>query len=184
MHTESSSRDKLRKRRRIAARLLAAVLGIVAGLFSILVVLPGFRDVGMPLISRERLMDAKETWANANVKSYTVEINVTGPQAAVYRVDVRDGEVVRALRNDQPLANRRTFGTWSVPGMFHTIDADVTNIEKVRNGTAEPFVPQVRIRGKFHPVYGYPERFHRVEMRKMGANPEVTWQVTQFEPIP
>ena len=40
--------------------------------------------------------------------------------------------------------------------------------------------PRLLLRARFHPQWGYPERYHRVQW---GASPmDVYWQVTHFDP--
>ncbi|MDP6059797.1 MAG: hypothetical protein QGH33_12940, partial [Pirellulaceae bacterium] len=114
---------------------------------------------------------------------YDVTIEVAGRQSAVYHVEVRAGEVVVSTRNSMPLKQRRTQGTWSVPGMFNTMQSDVDNAEQHRLGTAAEGVPQVYLLALFDPQYGYPQRYHRTELRKWANNSVVFWEVTQFDVV-
>jgi hypothetical protein len=65
--------------------------------------------------------------------------------------------------------------------MFATIQSDVTNLEKHRQGTAEPQTPQVLLRAQFDPILGYPRRYHRTELQRWGTNVEVSWTVVSFD---
>jgi hypothetical protein len=103
-------------------------------------------------------------------------VAVAGRQAARYYVEVRAGEVRVATRDGQPLRQERTRGTWSVPGMFGTIQTDIANLEKQQAGTADPTTPQLLLRGVFDPQLGYPVRYLRTELRKWGNNLEVSWE--------
>ena len=67
-------------------------------------------------------------WAEHGPASYDIEVEVRGPQAATYHVEVRDGEAISATRDDYPLKGPRTIGTWSVVGMFHTMEIDLDQL--------------------------------------------------------
>lgn len=110
---------------------------------------------------------------------YDIEVAVAGTQPATYEVRVRDGQAIEAFRNGKPLNQRRTFGTWSVPGMFSTMSRDVEAVERRERGEADPSTPRLTLRAEFDPKYGYPKRYQRIEW---GSPVEVTWQVTHFEP--
>src|SRR5689334_20535899 len=96
--------------------LLWTIIGLLVGLAAALVALRQASYDPTPTLTPAAFHAAQEKWKSAAPQDYEVEIRVTGPQAAVYRVEVRNGEPRAAWRNDQPLASRRTFGTWSVPG--------------------------------------------------------------------
>ncbi|MBW8885585.1 MAG: hypothetical protein JF612_12615 [Planctomycetia bacterium] len=114
-----------------------------------------------------------------NCSWYDIEIHVTGPKASTYRVEVRDGDPQAAWRNGQPLLTRRTFGTWSVPGMFATMSRDVEAIERAAAaGRAPPLI----LRAEFDAQYGYPAKYRRIDngSRKGSDAIAVTWDVIQF----
>ena len=111
---------------------------------------------------------------------YDIEVRVTGSQPAIYRVQVRAGEAVAAWRNGQPLLSRRTFGTWSVPGMFGTISRDIESIERHTTGKADRFTPRLILRAEFDPQYSYPARYRRIEQ---WSTVEVAWEVTDFRVV-
>src|SRR5205814_10451740 len=107
---------------------------------------------------------------------------VTGPQTTVYRVEVRNSEPQMAWRNGQPLNSRRTFGTWSVPGMFSTISRDVeANERAAARGAALPLI----LRAEFDAKYAYPARYRRIDngSRKGSDSITVAWDVTEFRVI-
>jgi hypothetical protein len=108
-------------------------------------------------------------------------VRVTGSQPAVYRVLVRGGQAENAWRNGRPLTSRRTFSTWSVPGMFGTISRDIEAVERVARGQADRFTPHLRLRAEFDKRYAYPQRYRRIEE---GSNIEVAWEVTRFDVSP
>ena len=168
---------------RIGALLAAGLLGGFVGL-AILLVGIGSRNRGeLPRMEPEDFYAAERRWRENELQNYDVRVAVTGRQAAEYTVQVRDGEVMAATRNGYPLRQRRTMGTWSVPGMFGTICSDVSNLEKHRAGEADATTPQVLLRGTFHEQFGYPIRYLRTELRKWQNNSEVSWEVTLAEPV-
>lgn len=125
---------------------------------------------------------AHERWKAAAPRSYDIEIHVTGPQASTYRVEVRDGEPQAAWRNGQPLTTRRTFGTWSVPGMFATMSRDVEAIERAASrGAQQPLI----LRAEFDSQYSYPAKYRRIDngSRKGNDAIAVTWDVTEFRVV-
>lgn len=130
-----------------------------------------------PLLTSERFEAAWERWRKTGPSDYVIQVRVTGSQPATYRVLVEDGEAREAFRNGQPLQQRRTFETWSVPGMFSTIEADLTRQQgKVPAGVAPA---RMTLRAEFDPEFGYPRKYRRIEW---GQGIEVNWEVEKFEP--
>jgi hypothetical protein len=164
-----------------AARLFVSftLLGISAGLLMMLVVMRQANYDPTPSLSPEQFHAAYEHWKAHKIPSYDIEVKVTGPQAATYRVEVRDGEPITARRNGQLLLSQRTFGTWSIPGMFSTISRDVEAIEQA---AAEHKQHPLILRAAFNAEFGYPERYRRIEngSRKGGDSIAVTWDVVEF----
>lgn len=138
-----------------------------------------FGDPSPPL-TPELFRAARKQWQAAAPPDYDIEIQVTGTQSARYRAQVRGGETIAAFRNDQPLTQRRTFGTWSVPGMFSTISRDVEALEKVAAGKADVDTPRLNLRATFDPQHGFPARYRRIQY---GSEVEVQWEVTRFEVV-
>jgi hypothetical protein len=138
------------------------------------------RSRGLPPLDSQRLEQAWLLWKQAGPPSYDIEVQVAGRQGATYRVEVRQGEIARALRNGQPLKQIRTLGTWSVPGMFESIEVDLKQQERARRGTADRAVPGLSLFAQLDPEFGFPRRYLRLEHAGMGTNPEVSWEVTEF----
>jgi hypothetical protein len=156
---------------------ITTLIGIGLGVAIVLFVMRQRYYDPTPALSPAQFHAAHEHWKRHKIASYDIEINVTGPQASVYRAEVRDGEAVAAWRNGQPLQSQRTFGTWSIPGMFSTISRDIEAVERAA-GSQQPLI----LRASFHPDYGYPERYRRIDngSRKGGDSITVTWDVTMF----
>jgi hypothetical protein len=136
-----------------------------------------------PPLTPEVFFAARERWKEAAPVDYDVTIRVVGPQPAEYRVEVRDGSPQAAWRNGQPLKNRRTFGTWSVDGMFRTMSRDVEAIERRAAGKADINETQLVLRAKFDPKYSFPAKYQRIEWgsRRGSTAVTVTWEVVEFK---
>ena len=163
---------------RVAAWLcIGSLLGLV---LTLIIVRWQSRDL-TPDLTPEIFYAAHERWKAAAPADYDIEVRVTGSQPAVYRVEVRGGQPQAAWRNGQPLLTRRTYGTWSVPGMFSTISRDIEAIEKHRAGKADRFTPRLILRAEFDATYSYPRRYRRIEQ---WSNVDVAWEVTDFRVSP
>ena len=169
---------------RLRTLATAGLLGGTAGLLVALGALVLLRREPLPPLDPDLLAAARRRWEQNRPPDYDLEVRVSGRQPADYRVEVRDGRVVVALRNGRPLRSERTFDTWSVPGMFNTLASDLAHAARWEAGQAEAGVPQLDLRCQFDPQYGYPARYHRTELVRFGANPSVLWEVTRFDPAP
>lgn len=134
-----------------------------------------------PDLTPDLFYTAQDRWRSAAPSDYDIEVRVTGSQPATYRVEVRGGQPQAAWRNGKPLTQRRTFGTWSVPGMFATISRDIDAVERHAAGKADRFTPRLTLRGEFDPKYSYPARYRRFEQ---WSPVEVQWEVTEFRVLP
>ena len=158
----------------IRRRLPAAIMGVLGGLVTFLIAMFLLSD-RVPEMTPELLSQAQDQWAKQQLASYRIQVTVEGRQPGVYETEVRGGEVTRATFNDQPLTSRRTMSTWSVDGMFRTLDYDA----EAQANHREPD-PQLTLRAQFNSEFGYPERYHRIEW---GSPNELLWTVTAFTPI-
>ena len=131
----------------------------------------------LPDVDRDIHAAEFRAWESVAPPNYDIETKVTGRQPALYVVQVRDEAVLSATRNGTPLQQRRTMGTWSVPGMFDTMESDLINEADDQNQRLMSNSPQVTVRAKFHPDWHYPEKYQRIEW---GTQYEVEWEVTKF----
>ena len=151
--------------------LVVATLAAVLLVGVAFVVIGSFKQDLPPELDRKSFDAAWDTWQANAPADYHIEIEVVGPQPATYAVEVRDHKVVTATRNGEPLPPQpRTMRTWSVPGMFDTMEHDVMRIEK-------PEPSQLLLRAEFDPQSGYPTKYYRNDYRNKF---EMRWTVTDF----
>lgn len=117
------SRDKHAQDLSRAAWWILGSLSLAA--VAVIITLRWWWGDSIPPLEPSQFYEARAKWDAAGPQDYEIEIVVTGSQPATYEVHVRNGQAEVALRNGQPLRQRRTLGTWSVPGMFSTIQRDV-----------------------------------------------------------
>lgn len=149
-------------------QLRAALLGVLAGLALALGVAFYLRR-SLPPLTATALAEAKVRWSALAPPNYRLEVVVSGAQPAVYAVEVQDGRAVAASRNRIPLKQPRTWETWTVPGMFGTLESDVQSLAE-----GDSLV----VRCQFHPEYGYPAKY---ESFRASTRHQVDWEVTRFE---
>src|SRR5688572_3688795 len=141
--------------------LLWTLAGLALGAVGSLVILGVMHRDTTPPLTPEGFYAAVDRWKADPPQSYDIEIEVIGRQAAVYRAEVRNGQPTAAWRNGQPLTQRRTFGTWSVPGMFSTMARDVDVVERRAAGRNKPGEVELILKAQFDPQYHYPRRYER-----------------------
>jgi hypothetical protein len=165
--------------------LLWSLGGGCLGVIATLVVLAILHRDPTPGLTQAIFDAAHERWSGSAPANYDIETRVTGPQPATYRVQVRGGQALAAWRNAAPLTNAKTFGTWSVPGMFGTISRDLESEEQRTDGRARPGTPQLILKAEFDPQYNYPQRYRRIEWgSRRGSNAvTVTWEVVEFRVV-
>jgi len=168
-----------------AQRLLARIIGICLGVLCSSIAVGAYwyfaARTTAPHVTADRLSEAIAVWENAAPESYDIEVRLVTTQTETHRVQVRDGEVAGYWRNGTPMNKRRTIETWTVPGMFSTIERDVENVVQVERGESDANTPQLTLWGTFHPQYGFPQTYRRIQW---GSDTDVSWQVVQFEVVP
>ena len=160
--------------------LVGVAAGIVLGLAAMIAVAMLSRGSVARRLTPELFQEAMAKWKQEQPQDYDIEIQVRGNQPATYYVEVRGGDARLALRNGQPLTQRRTFSTWSVPGMFATVARDVDALERRAAGQTDKSVPDLNLRATFDPRYGYPARYRRLQYQ---SSVEVEWEVTRFKVV-
>jgi hypothetical protein len=178
-HSPSPRRGSLR------GFVLWTLAGLAIGILGTLVVLRIINRDPTPRLTPATFYAARDRWKKTAPADYDIEIRVAGPQAAVYRVEVRGGQPTAASRNGQPLNQRRTFGTWSIPGMFSTMSRDIDVVERRAAGQAKPGEIELILKAEFDPQYSFPRRYQRIEWgsRRGSTAVTVTWEVTEFRVV-
>ena len=128
----------------------------------------------LPEMTQVQFDNARSLWEDSKQTSYRITVEVSGMQPGVYDVTVENGIATAARFDGRPLTRQRTFGTWSVVGMFDTLSRDLETNEKAG---------YLMLGAEFDPQYGYPTKYQRIEMRT-GAHDALQWKVTRFEPLP
>ena len=161
------------KMRRTPSIVLAALIGAIAALACVFLGLRMMAPPSLPELTPSRIQAAWDRWETHGPADYDIEVVVSGRQPATYRVQVRDTETVSATRDDYPLKGQRTIGTWSVPGMFNTIEIDLNQRHK-DSGATQRGAHRLILGCQFDAEYGYPTRYRRIEI---GSRMQVEWQV-------
>lgn len=128
------------------------------------------RSQRLPVLDSASFTAAQARWQEQTAKDYEIEIVVSGRSPGNYSVRVEQGIAKAATLDGRDLTRPRTFGTWSVDGMFETLQRDLdTNAD--RNN--------LMLGAEFHPVWGIPMRYERIEMQT-GMHDALQWHVTHF----
>lgn len=160
--------------------VLWLLAGLAVGTLATIVVLRWQFADPVPEIAPADFYSARDLWKSKEPPNYDIEVQVIGTRGAKYRVEVRDGIATAAWLNGLPLQQQRTFGTWSVPGMFGTMSRDIEAVERRAADRAEQATPRLTLRAAFDPQFGYPARYRRIEW---GSNVQASWEVTKFEVV-
>lgn len=153
----------------IAAFALAAVCVVLA--------LQYFVAEHLPQLTEASLQAATELWSKKGPANYNMDIELRGAQPGNVHVEVRNGEVTAQTR-DSRVPARRTWDTWSVPGMLDTLSQDLATAEDPEKMIDAAPGTKWRLRCEFEPEFGVPAIYHRL----VTGGPEVYWRVTLFEP--
>ena len=164
--------------RRASSRVLAAILGGILALVCVAVIAVLRMRDPLPPLNRTIFNEAVTRWESSGTHDYDVQVQVRGRQPAVYGVQVREGQVVNATRNGHPLKDPRTWDTWSVPGMFYTIEVDLDALDDSHGD--HPGV-ELWLGAVFDEQHGLPRRYRRVQpSRQM----DTSWEITQWKVDP
>lgn len=133
---------------------------------------------GDPLhpLTAHTLQQAKDRWRNAGVRDYDLRMRMN---AAEYEVVVRKGivSVVRVNGLDAPSS---TWTSYSVDGLLATLELELDNVSEAPRSTGSP-PPPIGSRVRFHPQWGYPERYIRAP-GPLGRGAII--EVRSFQPVP
>ena len=160
--------------------MLGMTLGlIVAVVVAILILFATRRN--MPRLSQEAYERAVELWAKNGPRDYELDLELAGNRPGKIHVEVRGGEVVHMTRDGVEPRQKRTWDYWSVPGQLETIGQELEMARDPAASFKTPGATQMVMWAEFDPERGYPRQYDRVVL---GANFEVHWKVTRFQPLP
>lgn len=153
---------------------VCAILGLIA------LVVSGIALFGdrLPTLTEEKLRAAVRRWNESGVRSYTMDLEISGPRAGNVHVEVENGVVIELTRDGQTPRRRATWDVWSVPGQFDMMQeglrmaADPVGEMQAEEGA------QVVVRARFDPDLGYPLAFSQVTL---GGGTDFGWKTARFE---
>ena len=152
------------------------MVAVVGGAVAALVLVFAFSGIGakeLSVVDEATVDKARSEWDSLNITDYRIKVEVVGPNPGVYEVDVAGGVPVTSTFKGKPLTDDRTKGTWTVPGMFRTIDLDL--YYRSQNDRPDD---RLLVKAAFDPEYHFPARFQRHDF---DARTSVTWEVLEFE---
>jgi hypothetical protein len=162
---------------RASSRTLIFVVACVAlAIGCVVLALQFFVAERLPTLDEPALEAAMSRWNEHGPSDYDMDIELRGAQPGKIHVEVRNSEVTAETRDGRD-PNRSTWGTWSVPGMFDTLERDIQIAADPQAEIQAAPGTTWRLRCEFDPRYSYPARYHRM----VTGGPEVYWIVTQFQ---
>ena len=162
---------------RLSRRSVLFVLGALAfAIFSLVLSLEFFVVERIPALTEAALTEAKKRWLQNGPLSYDMDIDLRGAQPGNIVVNVRK-RVVMAETRDGKVPKEHTWETWSVPGLFNTIETDMEIAENPEQAIQAAPGTKWTLRCEFDPKLGIPLRYHRM----VTGGPEVYWRVTRFQ---
>ena len=162
---------------RLSRRTTLFVLASIAfALVSLVLAIEYFVVERIPLLTESDLNAAKKRWQEHGPVSYDMDIELRGAQPGRVQVNVRD-RVVAAETRDGRVPKEHTWETWTVPGMFKTLETDMEIAENPEQAIQAAPGTTWQLRSEFDPVLGIPRRYHRLAT----GGPEVYWRVIRFE---
>jgi hypothetical protein len=142
----------------------------------VIVALEFFVVERIPLLTESELNNAKKLWGEHGPVSYDMDIELRGAQPGTIQTKVRDRVVEAETRNGRVPA-KHTWETWSVAGMFETLEQDMEIAENPETVIGASPGTKWQLRCEFDPKLGIPRRYHRL----VSGGPEVYWRITRFE---
>jgi hypothetical protein len=107
----------------------------------------------------EQLATARALWDAKKPSNYDMEYTQAGATPGTFTVEVRDGKIVSAARDGQPL-DERLYGYYDMNGLFNSIDQFMEIDQK-------PGAPRTFTKATFDASDGHVIRYIR---RVMGTN--------------
>jgi len=165
-------------RRRMPLRSIAfVVISAAAAVAGVLLALNYFVAERLPALTAAALDAASAKWDASGPASYDMDIELRGARPGTVHVEVRDQQVTSETR-DGLEPGKWTWDTWSVPGMFDTLSQDLETSEDPEQTIQAAAGTTWRLRCEFDEKNGLPRKYDRF----VTNGPEVSWQVTIFQP--
>jgi hypothetical protein len=173
----SSDENESRRRRRLPRRATIFAIGsIVFAIVALLLAVEFFVVERIPPMTQADVDRAKKLWLERGPTDYDMSIELRGAQPGKVEVSVRHRVVAAETRNGR-VPPEHTWDTWSVPGMFDTLEKDLDIAENPEQTIQAPPGAKWQLFCEFDPDLGIPRRYHRLA----SGGPEVYWRVTKFE---
>jgi hypothetical protein len=163
---------------RVSRRTTIFLLASLAfALLCVVLALQFFVAERIPEVTEAEFMKAKKLWLENGPANYDMDVVIRGAQPGSVHIEVRN-KVATAMTRDGITPAERTWDTWSVPGMFETLDQDMQIAEDPEREIQAMPGTEWRLRCEFDPELGIPRVYHRLVT---GGGPEVYWRVTRFD---
>jgi Family of unknown function (DUF6174) len=154
-----------------------AILGLI--LVAGIVLLQVFVADRIPELTEAQLEAAEQLWKQHGPSNYDLDLELRGAQPGNVHIEVRNHVVAATTRNGR-IPPAWTWDTWSVPGMFETLEQDLQTAEDPEREIQAAPGTHWWLRCEFDQRYGIPRRYHR----QVSSNgPEVYWHVTRFKAL-
>lgn len=166
--------------RRRSTLIVGGVIGAALFLIGAVIVYAMLYRDPLPLLTVKELNRAEKRWAEQGPSSYRLSVEIFGRQPGVVELTVENGEAVAMTRDGRAPDQRRTWSAWTVPSQFDMLHLELGNQEDHEHGYGAPPGSQAVVKAEFDAKFGYPIRVRR---QVMGANLDMEWRVTRFEPL-
>jgi hypothetical protein len=179
--TDDGSASAVGRPRRFRASMLAAgcAVGSLVTLLTFAGVALFLRTRGtVPPLTADDLEAAERLWDEFGPADYDLDVELGGRQSGRFHVEVRSGRTTKVTRNGVP-PQRRTWDTWTVPGMFDTLYQELELAAQPDGAFGQPGARAVQ-RANFDDQLGFPRRYERFVL---GTVYEIRWEVTRFEAV-
>ena len=87
-----------------------------------------------PELTHKRSQEAESRWQASQVLDYNLQVVLQKAKPELFEIQVRGGRPRQATLNGTPLTETRAMETWTVPGMFTTIQEDLAISMPLSNG--------------------------------------------------
>ncbi len=180
---ENGPQKKMRGGWRSHSLFLGTALGLVATMVAVLVASILVSMVArhhIPRLTRADYDAAVRRWEEHGPKDYDLDLELAGNRPGKIHVEVRQRQVVHMTRDGFEPTQKRTWDYWSVPGQFDTLEEEMHMAENPAASFQARGASQMVMWAEFDPDWGYPRKYDRVVL---GADYEVHWTITRFQPI-